>query len=129
MDELYALWAGGRSPNCGTLSSWARTLGNEMDTVFVGQSIVNEAMVNLLTEMLHAARTGESALAGYVRTAGASAGGLPAQSARPASRTVPGPPHTAGSVELWLGCQDGKQGVRGQDCMMYKGLLSAYSAP
>ncbi len=59
MDELYTLWAGGRNPNCGTLAGWARTLGNEMNTVFVGKSVLNEAMVNLLTEMLYAARSGE----------------------------------------------------------------------
>ncbi len=59
VDELYTLWAGGRIPNCGTLSGWARMLGNEMNTVFVGKSILNEAVVNLLTEMLYAARSGE----------------------------------------------------------------------
>lgn len=60
VDELYVLYAGGVSPNCGTLSGWARALSAEMDTVFVGKSIVNEAMINLLNEMLYAARTGES---------------------------------------------------------------------
>ncbi|PNH02515.1 hypothetical protein TSOC_011505 [Tetrabaena socialis] len=66
IDEGWSLWVGGSPTTCGTLSSWADQLGDELQASFVGRASINNAMTLAFHELQAASRTGD--LAAYNAT-------------------------------------------------------------
>jgi hypothetical protein len=58
VDEAFALWAGGSTRACATLSGWAARLGNDLETTYVGSTYLNNGMTLALNEILAASRKG-----------------------------------------------------------------------
>ncbi|KXZ53287.1 hypothetical protein GPECTOR_7g1181 [Gonium pectorale] len=59
VDEAWALWSSGSAMSCGSMSAWARTLGADMGTTFLGRSHINNGMTLVYNELLATSRSAD----------------------------------------------------------------------